>query len=98
MPDGYEVANSCLDILVDDARAIPIVDAVGKRRRARPADASLRSGHGRRRVQGQAVGQRTTSINADVNEDNCILIANPTRLNTDGDFIDLAAVHARSTT
>ncbi len=88
MPDGFEVLNFCLNVLVSDAVADPDLDFVGNV--AELAQGTLpcnpdTDGDGFR----DKIGTSHAHNNPNPFEDNCILIANPGQINTDGEFIDL---------
>ncbi len=88
MQDDYEVLNFCLQILVPDGLADPDLDAVGNvaelGQLTLPCDPDTDDdGYKDKPSTSHALN------NVNVNQDNCILIPNPSQLNTDGDFIDL---------
>jgi hypothetical protein len=88
MQDDYEVLNFCLQILIADGLADPDLDAVGNvaemGQLTLPCDPDTDDDGYKDKP-----SDNHDLNNADVNEDNCILIPNPSQLNTDGDFIDL---------
>lgn len=90
MPDGFEVVNFCLNVLVADGGADPDLDFVSNlaeiAQGTLPCNPDTDSDGFR--------DKKATSHahhNAIPGEDNCILITNPSQLNSDGDFIDLPA-------
>ncbi len=93
LPDDYEVTNSCLNIIVADGAGDPDADAVTSvgefGQGTLPCDPDTDDdGFKDKPSASQAY------INSNVNEDNCILIANPGQLNNDGDRIDLPPAFA----
>ena len=91
MHDGFEVINSCLNVLVADGAADPDLDFVGNL--GELAQGTLPCNPD---TDGDGFRDKTATSQAHNNavpgEDNCILIPNPTQLNSDGDFIDLPPV------
>ncbi len=88
MQDGFEVINSCLNVLVADGSADPDLDFVGNL--AELAQGTLPCNPD---TDGDGFRDKPATSHAHNNaipgEDNCILIPNPSQLNSDGDFIDL---------
>jgi hypothetical protein len=93
MQDDYEVLNPCLQVLVPDGAADPDLDAVGNvaelGQGTFPCDPDTDDdGYKDKPSDSHALN------NTDINEDNCILDANPSQLNSDGDFIELGPMVA----
>ncbi|MBI5288145.1 MAG: hypothetical protein HY873_04155 [Chloroflexi bacterium] len=88
MPDDYEVLNPCLQILVPDGGADPDGDAVSNvaelGQLTLPCDPDTDDDGFKDKP-----GTSHALNNANINEDNCILVPNPGQLNTDGEFVDL---------
>jgi hypothetical protein len=88
MPDDFEVLNPCLNVLVNDAAFDPDGDAV--QNVAELLQGTLPCNPD---TDGDGFKDKPATThagtNTNPNEDNCILDANPSQLNTDGDFIEL---------
>jgi hypothetical protein len=91
MPDGFEVLNNCLDVLVNDAANDPDGDAVSNvgelGHLTLPCDPDT-DDDGFKDLQATA----HVPMNSNPNQDNCILVANPGQQNNDANFIDLPLI------